>query len=88
MESTYSTELWLSDADEPHPDSELQSRIWDQLHARHIADQGGLFVYVTDRVVTLVGDVGSRSEALTVTGLVTGMRGVAGIVEEMHFPAS
>lgn len=83
MESTYSTELWLSHSDEPHPDSELQSRIWEALHARHIGDRGGLFVHVTDRVVSLTGTVPSERQAREVAEVVTGMDGVRQIVNRM-----
>lgn len=84
MESTYSTELWRSHADEPHPDSELQGRIWDVLHARHIGDGGGLFVYVTDRVVTLTGNVPSARQAVEVAEVVTGIDDVLGLVNDLE----
>lgn len=84
MESSYSTELWLSHADEPHPDSELQSRIWDALHARHIGDGGGLLVYVTDRVVTLAGHVDTEHQAIAVAEVVTGISDVLGLVNDLH----
>lgn len=84
MESSYSTELWLCHTDEPHPDSELQSRIWDVLHARHICDGGGLHVYVEDRVVTLAGHVEDVHEALDVVQVVTSFRDVAGLVNDLH----
>ena len=84
MESTYSTELWLSHADEPHPDAELQGRIWDVLHARHIGDGGGLVVDVTDRVVTLTGNGPSARQALEVAEVVTGIDDVLGLVNDLE----
>ena len=88
MESTYSTELWLSHADEPHPDSELQGRIWDVLHARHIGDGGGLFVYVTDRVVTLTGNVPTARQAVEVAEVVTGIDDVRALVNDLEIGPS
>lgn len=84
MESSYSTELCLCHADEPHPDSELQSRIWDALHARHIGEGGGMFVYVTDRVVTLTGNVATEHQALEVAEVVTSISDVLGFVNDLH----
>lgn len=89
MESSYSTELWLCHDDEPRPDSELQERIWDILHARHIGDGGGLHVYVSDQVVTVAGHVETERQAVEVAEVVTGISDVLGFVNDLQIgPAS
>jgi osmotically-inducible protein OsmY len=62
----------------------LQSRIWEVLHARHIGDGGGLYVYVADRVVTLTGNVETARQAVEVAKVITDFSDVVGFVNDLH----
>ena len=61
----YSTELWLSRADELHAEHDLQHRIWEELRWEPLLHHEGIVVDVEGSMVTLGGTVRSYADRVT-----------------------
>ena len=78
-----STEMWMSDSGESHPQVALQRRIWDELRAEPGLDTGALSVEVEGFVVTLAGSVPDYPSKLAVQRAAERIAGVRTVVNEI-----
>jgi len=72
----YSTELWLSRADELHAEHDLQHRVWEELRWEPLLCHEQVIVDVAGSVVTLGGTVRSYADRVTVEAAAKRVRGV------------
>jgi len=72
----YSTELWLSRADELHAEHDLQHRIWEELRWEPLLHHEGITVDVAGTVVTIGGTVQSYADRLMAEAAAKRVRGV------------
>ncbi len=80
-------ELWLSHADEIHPQVDLQRRIWDEVHWDTETDTADVSVWVEDFVATLTGSVASYPARLAVEQAAQRVPGVRAVVNELRVTA-
>ena len=78
-----STEMWMSDSGESHPQVALQRRIWDELRAEPGLDTGALSVEVEGFVVTLAGSVPDYPSKLAVQRAAERIPGIRAVVNEI-----
>jgi len=91
MSAGYSTELWLSRADELHTEHDLQRRIWDELRWEPLLQHEGIAVHMTRSSVTLTGSVPSYADRVAAEAAakrVQGVREVRSVLEVVPPDAS
>ena len=71
----YSTELWLSRADEHRAEHDLRQRIWEELRWEPLLYHEGIAVNVAGSVVTLTGTVRSYADRVTAEAATKRCRG-------------
>jgi osmotically-inducible protein OsmY len=84
MSGGYSTELWLSRADELHAQHERQHHIWEELRWDPLLDAGNITVEVDGSSVTLGGTVPSYAERLAAEHAAKHVHGVRDVKSRLE----